>query len=170
LGDQPGEIWDNFAVEFEYANGIRMHSYCGQIKRDKSSVSEAVQGSKGSANPSGMIRPNSGSPWRYREQATDPFMQEHVDLINAIVQDTPLNETEQVTNSTLTAIMGREAAYSGTEVPWETMLNSNFKYCPELVYSNPAALEFGDFRVLQPPMPKQHDIFSEPPLVRVANA
>jgi predicted dehydrogenase len=54
LGDKSGEIWDNFAVEFEYANGVRMHSYCGQIKREWSSVSEAVHGSKGTANPNGQ--------------------------------------------------------------------------------------------------------------------
>jgi myo-inositol 2-dehydrogenase / D-chiro-inositol 1-dehydrogenase len=170
LGDQPGEIWDNFAVEFEYANGIRMHSYCGQIKRDKSSVSEAVQGTKGSANPSGMIRPNSGSPWRYRQEATDPFMQEHVDLINAIVKDEPLNEVETVTSSTLTALMGREAAYSGKEVEWETMLKSNFRYGPPELYDNPAAMKFGDFRVLRPPMPKEHDVFSDPAVVPIAKA
>jgi myo-inositol 2-dehydrogenase/D-chiro-inositol 1-dehydrogenase len=62
LGNKPGEIWDNFAVEFEYANGVRMHSYCGQIKRDFSSVSEAVVGSKGTSNPAGSIRPNQRRP------------------------------------------------------------------------------------------------------------
>ena len=68
LGDKSGEIWDNFAVEYEYANGVRMYSYCGQIKRDWSSVSEGVQGTKGTANPGGIIQPKDGQMWRYREQ------------------------------------------------------------------------------------------------------
>ena len=46
-------------------------------------------------------------------KGVDPYVQEHVDLINAILNDTDLNEAKQVTDSTLTAIMGREAAYSG---------------------------------------------------------
>lgn len=168
LGNKPGEIWDNFAVEFEYANGVRMHSYCGQIKRDFSSVSEAVVGSRGTSNPAGSIKPTSGESWRFRDKAVDPYMQEHVDLIRAIVSDSPLNETEQVTNSTLTAIMGREAAYTGGVVEWEDMKNNDYAYGPELLYTDASKMQFGDFRVLRPPMPGDHDIFSKPPVVRIA--
>src|SRR5712671_4387809 len=121
LTDKSGEIWDNFAVEYQYANGVRLFSYCGQIKRDWSSVSEAVHGTNGSANPSGTIQPKGGSMWRFREKAIDPYVQEHMDLINAILHDTPLNEGKQVTDTTLTAIMGREAAYSGAEAEWDTI-------------------------------------------------
>ena len=63
LDGKSGEIWDNFAVEYEYANGVRMYSYCGQIKREWASVSEAVLGSKGSAefhNGRNIIRPKDG--------------------------------------------------------------------------------------------------------------
>src|SRR5437016_5336362 len=81
LTDKSGEIWDNFAVEYQYANGVRLYSYCGQIKRDWSSVSEGVQGTAGSANPSGTIQPKGGSMWRFREKAIDPYVQEHMDLI-----------------------------------------------------------------------------------------
>ena len=97
-------------------------------------------------------------------------MQEHIDLINAIVKDTELNEAKQVTDSTLTAIMGREAAYSGAGVDWDTVLNSKFAYGPELLYKNCAKMEWGPFRTLQPPMPSEHNIFKDPPVVPVAKA
>lgn len=168
LGNKPGEIWDNFAVEFEYANGVRIHSYCGQIKRDFSSVSEAIVGSKGTSNPAGSIKPTSGEAWRFRDKAVDPYMQEHVDLINAIVKGTELNEAKQVTDSTLTAIMGREAAYSGGVVEWEDMKNSEFAYGPELVYTDASKMQWGAFRTLKSPMPGDHDIFAKPPQVRTA--
>lgn len=169
LGDQPGEIWDNFAMEFEYANGVKMHSYCGQIKRDFSSVSEAVVGTKGTSNPGGNIKPTSGEAWRFDPKkamaitpyASDPYVQEHVDLINAIVNDTPLNEAEQVTDSTLTAIMGREAAYSGSVVEWDDVLKSKFAYGPPELYTNPAGMKWGAFRTLKSPMPGSHDIFKD---------
>jgi hypothetical protein len=167
LGDKSGEIWDNFAVEFEYAGGVRMHSYCGQIKREFASISEAVYGSKGTSNAKNMIRPKDGKMWRYREQVVDPYMQEHVDLINAIVKDTEFNETVQVTDSTLTGIMGREAAYSGKQIDWETVLNSNFAYGPEQLFTDPAGMTWGAFRTLVPPTPNHHDITVEPAVVAV---
>jgi myo-inositol 2-dehydrogenase/D-chiro-inositol 1-dehydrogenase len=162
LGDKPGEIWDNFSVEFEYENGVRMQSFCGQIKRDFGSVSEAVVGSKGTSNPSGQIRPKDGPAWRAPGKKLSEYVYEHISLINAIVGDKELNETAQVTDSTLTAIMGREAAYNGGVVEWEDIKNSEFKYGPDLLYTDASKMEFGAFRTLKPPMPGQHDIFAKP--------
>jgi myo-inositol 2-dehydrogenase/D-chiro-inositol 1-dehydrogenase len=170
LGDKSGEIWDNFGIEYEYANGVRLHSYCGQIKRDWSSVSEAVMGSSGSANPSGAIQPNEGAAWRFKGKAIDPYVQEHVDLLHAIINDTDLNEAKQVTETTLTAIMGREAAYSGAETQWDEVLNSNFMYGPELIYQDSSKMKFGEHRLLRPPMPSQHDILKEPPMLPLVHA
>jgi myo-inositol 2-dehydrogenase / D-chiro-inositol 1-dehydrogenase len=170
LNGKSGEIWDNFGVEYEYPNGVRMYSYCGQIKREWASVSEGVQGTKGTSDPGGRIQPKGGAMWRFREKATDPYVQEHIDLINAIVKGTELNEAKQVTDSTLTAIMGREAAYSGAGVEWDAVLNATFSYGPELLYSNCAKMEWGPFRTLQPPMPSEHNILKDPPMVPVAGA
>ena len=170
LDGQSGEIWDNFAVEYEYANGTRMYSYCGQIRREWASVSEGVQGTKGTSDPGGRIQPKGGAMWRYRGQAVDPYTQEHIDLINAILKGTELNEAKQVTDSTLTAIMGREAAYSGAGVEWDAIQNSKFTYGPELLYADCAKMEFGPFRTLQPPMPSNHNILKDPPLVPVVKA
>jgi hypothetical protein len=170
LNGKSGEIWDNFAIEYEYPTGARMFSYCGQVKREWSSVSEGVQGTKGTADPSGRIQPKGGEMWRHRKQGAEisPYVQEHIDLINAIVKDTDLNEAKQVTDSTLTAIMGREAAYSGAGLDWDTVLNSTFAYGPDLLYKDCASMQWGPFRVLQPPMPSEHNIFKSPPMVPVA--
>jgi myo-inositol 2-dehydrogenase/D-chiro-inositol 1-dehydrogenase len=165
LGDKSGEIWDNFDIEYEYPNGVHLFSYCGQIKRDWSSVSEGVHGTKGSADPHHMIRPKGGQVWRYRENEIDPYVQEHIDLIHAITKDTELNEASQVTDSTLTAIMGREASYSGAGVSREDILNCKFTYGPEQLYEDCSKMQFGSFRTLRPPMPSQHNIFSDPPMV-----
>lgn len=168
LGDKSGEIWDNFGIEYEYRNGVRMYSYCGQIKRDWASVSEAAHGTKGSSNPGGSIQTKDGQRWRFRGDAINPYVQEHMDLMDAILNDKDLNEAENVTNSTLTAIMGREAAYSGSGLEWDTVLNGEFHYGPDLAYTNPAAMSYGDWRTLVPPMPSMHDIFKDPPLLPLA--
>lgn len=167
LGDKSGEIWDNFDIEYEYPNGVHLFSYCGQIKRDWSSVSEAVHGTKGTSRPDGSISPKGGQMWRFRAKAIDPYVQEHVDLINAIENDTELNEAKQVTDSTLTAILGREASYSGAGVEWDKVLNSTFAYGPELQYQDCSKMKWGSFRTLRPPMPSEHDILKDPPVVLV---
>lgn len=169
LGNKSGEIWDNFDVEFEYANGVRMFSYCGQIKRDWASVSEHVHGAKGTADlydGRNIIKPKDGQSWRAGGyNADNGYVNEHVDLLNAILKDTPLNETKNVTDSTLTAIMGREASYSGAAVEWDQILNSEFKYGPDLLYTDASKMTWGTFRTLKPPMPSQHNVLKNPPMV-----
>jgi myo-inositol 2-dehydrogenase / D-chiro-inositol 1-dehydrogenase len=170
LGNASGEIWDNFDVEFEYANGVRMYSYCGQIKRTWSSVSEGIHGTKGTSNAANSINVTGGERWRssLRFDSNDPYTQEHVDLIRAIQDNKELNEAKTVTDSTMTAVMGREAAYSGAGVEWDAIIKSDFKYGPELLYTDASKLQWGDFRTLKPPMPSEHDILKNPPVIKVA--
>ncbi len=167
LDGKSGEIWDNFDIEYEYANGVRMYSYCGQIKRSWSSVSEAVHGTKGMSNPGGWINVKGGERWRssLKLQSGDPYTQEHIDLINAIVKDTELNEAKNVTDSTMTAIMGREASYSGAGVEWDEVLNAKWKYAPDLAYAEADKMEYGPFRTLKPPMPSLFNTLKDPAMV-----
>jgi myo-inositol 2-dehydrogenase / D-chiro-inositol 1-dehydrogenase len=168
LGRLSGEIWDNFAIEYEYPAGVRLSSYCGQIRRSWSSISEYVYGIKGNSNPAETILVKGEKPWRARGlklESADPFVQEHVDLLKAIVNNTELNEARNGADSTLTAIMGREAAYSGGPVEWDPILNNRFGYGPVQVYLDASKMSFGEFRTLPPPLPSQHDVLSNPPVV-----
>ncbi len=174
LEGKSGEIWDNFAVEYQYANGVRLYSYCGQVKRSWGSVSEAAHGTTGFAelhDGRNFLKMKDGKTWKPTGITQDNgYVNEHRDLIQAILEDKPLNEGKQVADSTLTAIMGREAAYSGSEVTWDEILECKFMYGPELLYQDCAKMEFGPFRTLQPPMPSQHSIFKDPPMLPLAKA
>src|SRR5205814_2322272 len=67
LDGKSGEIWDNFGVEYEYANGVRLHAYCGQIKRAWRSVSEAATGAIGTAEMQdgrNDVKSKEGKAWR----------------------------------------------------------------------------------------------------------
>ncbi len=167
LGNKSGEIWDGFGVEYEYPNGVHMFSYCGQIHRDWARVDEGVEGTEGTAIPSNFIRAHGGWTYRFREQQRNPYVQEHMDLIDAIQNDKDLNQARQVTDSTVTAIMGREAGYSGAAVEFDEVVNSTFQYGPEQLLSDCSAMEFGPFRTLVPPMPSEHNIFKDPPIIAV---
>jgi predicted dehydrogenase len=126
-----GHIYDHFAVEFEYPGGVHVFSQCRQMNRCEGKVEEAVVGTKGSSNCKDWIRPKEGELWRCREQGTNPYQQEHADLVASIRAGQPLNEAQAVAESTLMAIMGRESAYSGRSIEWEEALNSKMRLGPD---------------------------------------
>jgi predicted dehydrogenase len=126
-----GHIYDHFAVEFEYANGVKMFSQSRQMDKVDSKVGEFIAGTKGASDCNRYIRRSGGGNWRFREQDVNPYQQEHQDLIASIRAGKPLNEAQQTAEATLMAIMGRESAYSGQLVEWDQILNSNHRLGPE---------------------------------------
>ncbi|MBS1708943.1 MAG: Gfo/Idh/MocA family oxidoreductase [Armatimonadetes bacterium] len=120
-----GHIYDHFAVEYTFADGSRMHSYCRQQDGTPSNVSERINGTKGVAtsedfgNVPIQIMGSNPFKWESSRKRPNPYMLEHLDLYNSIVAGKPLNEGRQVAESTMTAILGRLAAYSGQEITWE---------------------------------------------------
>jgi predicted dehydrogenase len=131
VGERHGHIFDHFAVEFEYANGLRVFSQCRQINNCENKVEEAVKGSKGTSNCSNLILAEGASPWRFRDKETNPYQQEHEDLITSIRAGVPINEGKNVAESTMMGIMGRESAYSGRSITWEELLKSAVRLGPE---------------------------------------
>ncbi len=105
-----GHIFDHFGVEFIYPGDVRTISTCRQIEGTAGNVSERVVGTKGVTNCAGVIEGENA--WRYRGPRSDPYVQEHTDLISSIRAGEPLNEGKRIAESTLCAIMGRESAYS----------------------------------------------------------
>ena len=105
-----GNIFDHFGIEFSYPGDVRTISTCRQIEGTAGNVSERVVGTKGWTNCSGVIEGE--NRWRYRGPRSDPYVQEHTDLIKSIRDGEPLNEGKRIAGSTLCAIMGRESAYS----------------------------------------------------------
>lgn len=124
-----GHIFDHFATEFEYDNGVRMISMCRQIDGTASRVSEHIVGSKGTSDANNWIKGE--SPWRWDGDRPNPYVQEHVHLFQAIRKGDPINEGRQVAESTMTALLGRMAAYSGKEVKWDEALASNIVLMPD---------------------------------------
>ena len=126
-----GEIFDHHAVEYEYSDGTRMFSQCRHIRNCWNSVSEHAHGSKGSANISGASMITADEKWRYRGPKNNPYQTEHDDLFEAIRFGKPYNEGEYGAMSTMTAILGRMATYSGKPVDFDKALNSEIGLMPE---------------------------------------
>ena len=119
---EAGQIWDHFAVEYEYKNGVRLSSYCRHFPVAGDDVSETVIGSTGIANTrDGNYEINKRQSGSDDVQA---YVQEHIDLLNSIRAGAPLNELKNVTDSTFTAILGRNACYGANMLKWDDALAS----------------------------------------------
>jgi len=125
-----GEIYDHHFVEFEYEGGARVFSQCRHIPNCWNSVSEWVQGSKGSADINGVIQ-TKDEQWKFRSANPDPYQVEHDDLFAAIRTDAEYNEADNGAYSSLTSIMGRMATYSGQIIEWQDALNSELSLMPD---------------------------------------
>ncbi|HTU24949.1 MAG TPA: Gfo/Idh/MocA family oxidoreductase [Pirellulales bacterium] len=119
-----GQIFDHHAVEFDYGDST-MISQCRHIPNCWDSVSEHVAGTKGTCDISGgrIMGENS---WSYgsAKDDRDPYQVEHDVLFESIRSGNPINEGEYGAKSSMTAILGRLATYSGKPVKWEEALRS----------------------------------------------
>ena len=127
---EPGQIWDHFAIEYVYPNDRRVMSMCRHWGQSDDRVSEFAIGTKGTSNPGGWIRTNDGKRETFKNERSG-YVQEHADLIKSMIDGKPLNEGKQVAYSTLTAIMGRESAYTGREIKWDQALNGTLDTFPK---------------------------------------
>lgn len=125
-----GIIFDFFAIDYEYPNGAHMLSMARQISNCANSVSEAVVGTKGNCQVNTYTINGKVVVNRAAARGVDPYVQEHTDLIESIRAGKPINELKQVTESSLTAVLGRMSAYTGKEISWDQALNSKQRLMP----------------------------------------
>ena len=118
-----GNIYDHFAIEYEYPNGVRVLGMCRQIDGCHSRVDERIVGTKGVAHGHGEIEGRRA--YKYEGKSPDPYVQEQADLIASIREGKPLNEGKRVAESTMAAIMGRMSAYTGRALKWDWAMNAS---------------------------------------------
>jgi predicted dehydrogenase len=131
--ERGGNIYDHFTVEYEYDNGVRMTSMCRQIVGTDGKVGEDIVGTKGRAAMVGRKAQITGPQARiFREHPDqhESHRQEHIDFIAALRRGEISNDTRFLCESTLTAIMGRESAYTGKNVTWDQILDSELQLTP----------------------------------------
>ncbi len=135
-GIEHGEIFDHHFVEYTYPSGAVISSQCRHQPGTMSRVDEVFQGTKGSITlGKGLIKDLEGNdlfnyPKNWGEDP-NPYQVEHDRLFASIRNGEVISDTENGAKSTLTAIMGRMATYSGKKISWEQALNSNHQLMPE---------------------------------------
>ena len=134
-GKEYGEIFDHHYVEFEYPDGTIMNSQCRQIPHTMSRVDELVVGSRGRIHMgAGRIEDHKGKVlYQFdRKKDNEPYQQEHTDLFKAIANgEYKFEDATHAAKSTLSAIIGRMATYSGQVIDAEKALNSGLNLMPE---------------------------------------
>jgi myo-inositol 2-dehydrogenase/D-chiro-inositol 1-dehydrogenase len=135
-----GHIYDHFAVDFEYPNGVHVLSMCRQIQGTRGKIGEHFAGTAGTSDACTTI--TGARAWTFQKPArmVTGYVQEHTDLVASLRAGNPLNELKQVAESTLAAIMGREAAYTGQEVAWDEALNAKQDILPSPIAFAPLAV------------------------------
>jgi predicted dehydrogenase len=124
-----GNVFDHHSVVYEYANGVRLYALCRTTTGCYDEDSSIVFGSKGRANIK-ACRIWGEKNWRWQGSA-NPYQIEHDKLFTAIRSGEPVNNGNYMVRSTMVAVMGQISCYTGKEVTWEQINQSNFAYLPK---------------------------------------
>lgn len=124
-----GNIWDHFSVVYEYPDNVRGYHHCRHWANTPTHVRDYILGAKGTADV--FANKISGeNAWRFRGEGNNMYQTEHDEMYAALRAGKTLNNAEQAAISTLLAIMGRDAAYTGQVVTPEMILESQVALVP----------------------------------------
>lgn len=126
-GEKFGNIYDHFAVTYEYDNGVKGFHFCRQQPNCENSYKAEIFGTKGRGwadVTTGQHIIEGQNDWEYGGDENDMYQAEHDALFAAIRSGNTINQGVQLANSTMAGIMGRMAAYTGKRVTWEQAINS----------------------------------------------
>jgi predicted dehydrogenase len=127
-----GHIYDHHAVVYEYANGVRCFSMCRQQPGTAADVSDHIFGTLGMCNAM-AYRITGKNPWEFprsRRRRGDMYQNEQDALFGAIRAGNPINDGDYMCKSTLMAIMGRMATYTGQVITWDMAMHSQEDLTP----------------------------------------
>jgi len=135
-----GDIFDFFSVDYYYENNKRMLATARQIDGCDGNVSEQIMGTKGVAllndrNNIVIVDYAGNELWKYdyeNKPVKNPYEQEHIHLVESIRLNKKINQAEDLAYSTLIAILGREAAYTGKAISWDEIMSSPLRFGPDV--------------------------------------
>ncbi|PYT15022.1 MAG: oxidoreductase [Acidobacteria bacterium] len=128
-----GNIYDHFEVNYLYPKDVRAFLGCRQIDNCWNENSDYILGTKGSCTigRGPLPRITGEKTWTFEGQKNDMYQHEHDVLFASIRQSKPVNDGERMAYSTLLAMMGRMAAYTGQQITWDQALNSQERIFPD---------------------------------------
>ncbi|MEJ6728297.1 MAG: Gfo/Idh/MocA family oxidoreductase [Akkermansiaceae bacterium] len=159
VGPETGEIFDHHYVEFTFADGSVMNSQCRHQPKAMNRVTEVIGGQNGKAMPGRILDEKGKTIWRFKGENNDPYQTEHDVLYKHIREDKPINNAYYTAASTMTAILGRMATYSGKELKYDEALASTIDTMPKtLGWDADPGPKPGPNGLYPAPIPGQHKV------------
>jgi myo-inositol 2-dehydrogenase/D-chiro-inositol 1-dehydrogenase len=148
---QTGDQYDFFSVDLNYGDDVHIHSMCRQINGTYGGVNEFFNGTEGSTFGGGKMNSAKLASLSVPEFKTheNPYVEEHIALLDSIVKGQPINAAQTVAESTMTAIMGRIASYTGQLVRWSDLTTKTDSPWYNLALS-PSPADFENGKVVAP--------------------
>jgi myo-inositol 2-dehydrogenase/D-chiro-inositol 1-dehydrogenase len=126
-----GNIYDHFAVVYDYPKGVKGFHFSRQQDRCDGTVQEDIAGTKGMCHMKGAQHMIVGeNKWKYDGAQNDMYQTEHDEMFAAIREGKVINNGDRMIKSTTLAVMGRMAAYTGKVINWEEAINSKESIVP----------------------------------------
>ena len=119
------EMWDSMSVDYEYSDNRLVSFECRQIPGAANENGSVIYGSKGTcfigaiSSGSRIVDRGGKQVWEMAGSIADAYKQEHKDLIDSVRAGKPIVELRQMAESSMVAVMGRMAAYTGQRVTWD---------------------------------------------------
>jgi myo-inositol 2-dehydrogenase/D-chiro-inositol 1-dehydrogenase len=128
FGELYGDVFDHHSVVYDYDNGVKIYALCRTQNNCHGGVSDIIMGTKGKCD---LLRNKitGETNWQYDGPHGSGYVNEHIDLFKGIRNGKPV-VSEYMADSTMTAIMGQLACYSGKQLTWEQACNSKFRFGP----------------------------------------
>jgi len=124
-GPDYGNVYDHHSVTYEYANGAKLYGTCRQQAGCHNETGASAAGTEGRVELSQQRQTISGkNPWKYDGPKNNFYQTEHDEFFASLRSGKPINNGDYMSKTTLLAIMGRTASYTGQVVTWEQVMNS----------------------------------------------
>ncbi len=129
-----GNIYDHIEINYLWEDGTRGFLAQRQISGCHNENNLYILGANGQANLTrrGATVESDSENWKYKGETPNMYQVEHNEMFKSIRDGKPINNGERMMNSTLMAIMGRMAGYTGKQVTWEMAMNSEDVLVPEV--------------------------------------
>jgi predicted dehydrogenase len=125
-GAQFGNIFDHFAVRYEYKDGLTMFAMATQIRGISTRVGNVIHGTRGTAHVDrGSARIAGATPWEFDGVGSSGDLEMHAALIRSIREGQPINEGLRLAEATMTGVMGRMSAYTGRALKWDWAMKAS---------------------------------------------
>jgi predicted dehydrogenase len=123
-----GDVFDHHSVIYHFENGVRLYAFCRTTTGCHDDSSSIVLGTKGRASIL-ACRIQGETNWRWQGQC-DPYQIEHDRLFASIRSGNPINNGNYMARSTMVAVMGQISCYTGRQVAWDQINQSQYCHSP----------------------------------------